>query len=1132
MKNSFRRSFATFLLTVSVSIFASSCNTPVPKRGSANYDEAVTRFFVGLAAVQVGNDPRAATELEAATKLASGEPAVWNNLGVLQLRQKDFEKAEVSLEKARELSPDNATVYFNLAILSDQTNESESLQRYLTKTTELSPNDLRSYYLLAEEFEKQKADKKALQAFEKILKRAPKNLAARLEAARLQAKLGEKENFNKTVGIIEEFSEAWPENAAEQFRKAKEAVPARAATEMSFLRNVLLKTPEYQRAQAKIKPSDTIIGDLIFRPVILESPDFRPAAPDKEISFEADAIESARSAKVIYLNSKDTPVVAVSGKEKTQIGDVELDFSAARPNQIAVFDFDYDFQNDIALAGESGFTLLKQNDGAFEDVTKDSGISLSGEMTGVWAFDFDNEGDLDLLVSSTDGNAVLRNNGNGTFETLKTFDALGEIVDFEYADLDEDGDGDALFLVESGSLVFFKNERGGLFEKQDGTGFSKLEASAMTVADTNGDGRLDLNIYESNGALSRFDFESGAKTGTKAIKKLGESVLRNCGNSCLLRSADFDNNGANDLVVSTGKESELFLGIQGGKFEKAANTIGAYVNDFADLNGDGKLDFLGIDKEGRATRLINRSTNTNGWQIVRPVAAKTEGDRRVNTFGIGGELETRSGLAVQKQLIRRPRVHFGLGNAKQSDVIRVIWQNGSVQAEFDIEANQVVAAEQRLKGSCPHLFTWNGEKFVHVKDSPPWSPALGLKISAQETFGIIQTEEWFRIPGEALRPKDGRYELRITGEYWETFYIDHYMLMAVDHPEGTEVFTNEKFSIPPPPLKVFTTTATKSFKSAKDHNDRDVLETISSLDEEYLDGIKRGKYQGVAEDHYVELELPDEAPRDKKLWVVADGWVHPTDASINVQRGQDVSGPPKSLSIEILDDNGNWITARENLGFPAGKMKTLLFDLDGLFGKNTEIRKLRIRTELEVFWDKLAWAVNEAGDENKTIEMELESASLRYRGFSVIEKADDSSPEVPDYSRILTTNQRWRDMVGYFTRYGDIKPLLLKTDDRYVISNAGDELVLSFKALPPPAEGFVRDFILVGDGWIKDGDLNSDFSKTVLPLPTQASNDYSRRPTTLEEDPVYQKNRKDWLKFHTRYVSPDGFRNALRVTDK
>ena len=64
------------------------------------------------------------------------------------------------------------------------------------------------------------------------------------------------------------------------------------------------------------------------------------------------------------------------------------------------------------------------------------------------------------------------------------------------------------------------------------------------------------------------------------------------------------------------------------------------------------------------------------------------------------------------------------------------------------------------------------------------------------------------------------------------------------------------------------------------------------------------------------------------------------------------------------------------------------------------------------------------------------------------------------------------------------RDLLTRVDDRYVIMNAGDELRLRFPQAPPPPEGFVRDFIVVADGWEKDGDYNTSFSRTVLPLPT------------------------------------------------
>ena len=48
----------------------------------------------------------------------------------------------------------------------------------------------------------------------------------------------------------------------------------------------------------------------------------------------------------------------------------------------------------------------------------------------------------------------------------------------------------------------------------------------------------------------------------------------------------------------------------------------------------------------------------------------------------------------------------------------------------------------------------------------------------------MTTEDWVKIPGEALAPKDGFYDVRITAELWETHFFDHVSLMAVDHPEG------------------------------------------------------------------------------------------------------------------------------------------------------------------------------------------------------------------------------------------------------------------------------------------------------------------------------------------------------------
>jgi hypothetical protein len=70
---------------------------------------------------------------------------------------------------------------------------------------------------------------------------------------------------------------------------------------------------------------------------------------------------------------------------------------------------------------------------------------------------------------------------------------------------------------------------------------------------------------------------------------------------------------------------------------------------------------------------------------------------------------------------------------------------------------------------------------------------------------------------------------------------------------------------------------------------------------------------------------------------------------------------------------------------------------------------------------------------------------------------------------------------------------------------------------------------LIGDGWVKDGDYNTLFSTTVLPLPAHDRSDYTAPPGSLEDDPVYRRYPQDWQLYHTRYVTPQGFQEALRT---
>jgi hypothetical protein len=486
----------------------------------------------------------------------------------------------------------------------------------------------------------------------------------------------------------------------------------------------------------------------------------------------------------------------------------------------------------------------------------------------------------------------------------------------------------------------------------------------------------------------------------------------------------------------------------------------------------------------------------------------------------------RSGLHLQRHLITGPVIHVGLGEAARSEVVRIMWPNGTLQSEFNLAADTAIAANQRLKGSCPWLFAWDGRDMAFVTDVL-WRSPLGLRINAQTTADVLMTEDWVKLRGDQLQPRDGSYDLRITAELWETHFFDLVSLLVVDHPAGTEMFVDERFAVPPPRLAPIATGPLQDLHAARDDQGRDVLDAVRARDDRHLDFAGRGAYQGVTRDHFVELELPESAPRTGPVWLVAQGWVHPTDTSVNVALGQGRHAPPSGLSLQVADAAGRFRPARTGLGFPAGKDKTILIDLGGLFPAHGP-RRLRLGTNLEIFWDRIAWAAGRPDVKLEPRTMTMTKADLQYRGFSTTEQKDPSTPERPRYV-IGGVVPRWRDLEGFHTRFGDVRELLQKVDDRYVIMNAGDELRLAFGEAPGPAPGFVRDYILVGDGWVKDGDYNTVASRTVLPLPTHRSPQYVEGTGRLEDDPVYRQHRADFERYHTRYVSPAGVRDALRA---
>jgi len=1131
-----------------VAIGACRPSTNLPTKSSPQYNELVRTFYIGLAALEVGHDVQADAKLAQFTQLAAAEPAGWANWGLLALRQRNYDTAAERLNKARDLAPDNSQIFYLIGLLESSRGNTPQAITALRKSVELDPNNLIAVYKLAEEVERQGDDKSAEEfqsLIQNILAAQPDNLAALVELSRIAAKRGDAETFKSSVAKIVARSSSWPDEVKEQVNAvdalAKSGDLRAGATRTSFLRNVLMRVPEYRRNLAVIKPPP---GEeaIPFRQFLkMEAPTFTTAAADTGLVFKSEQIASVASGQQqwvggISLSGSGAPTIAVASAREVRLASgATFPFPAGTSNTppgvnaVLPIDFSYDFKTDVVLAGDGGVRLMRQESPtAFTDVTAETKLPravINGKYLGAWGADIEADGDLDIILGSATGTPiVLRNNGDTTFLEIQPFTGVSGLTGFAWADIDADGDPDAALIDGEGKLHVFSNERQGQFaERYVTTG----NTHAINVMDANADGVLDLVVAQTNGTIisiadkDRVDWTYAELAKTDADNKISS-----------LRVADLDNNGGLDLILS-GATTKVWLSDGNGEFTAINDPVSSdRVNDIFDVNNDGRLDLVALSADGTPHQAINQSTKNYHWQIVRPRASNAVGDQRINPFGVGGEMEIRAGMMVQKQPISGPLMHFGLGEQPSADVIRVVWPNGTVRAEFEIKADQEVVTEQRLKASCPWLFAWNGKQMEFVKDAVPWGSAIGLRINTLGSAKIAATGEWYNIRRDQLVPHDGYYDIRVTAELWEVYYYDFIGLMPVDHPEGTEIFVDERFVVPPAKLG-FTTVATpKPIKQAIDDNGTDVTDLVSARDGKALDTFGRGQYQGLTRDHYVEVDLGDDVPGSGPLYLLAHGSIHDTESSVNVAITQGTRWRAKSMSVEIPDGNGGWKAVQENLGFPAGRKKTIVFNLTDLF-KAGMPHRVRIRTNLEIYWDHLEWAVGRPDAAVKTVPLTPSSVDLHYRGYSVVNKPESgAAPEVPDYYKLFSTKQAWRDLEGYYTRFGEVGELLQAIDDRYVIVASGDEMLLRFPELPPPPAGWVRDFILMGDGWIKDGDYNSTFSRTVQPLPHHAQQEYETPPGKLEDEVVYKRFPEDWQKYHTRYVAPDVFKNVLRYRSR
>ena len=1166
-----------------------SCTDSVKDSKQKSIDLMSTQTL-GLAYLEEFKLDEAEKEFKKFIKLAPNEKLGYANLGLAYLRMGKYPEAEDQLLKAIKIDSKDADVRLLLATVYQMNDQRDKAISELKEALKFAPDhikilyDLTELYATASDLSSQKLRK---DYFVQLAQKAPGNIVPLLNLTEIEIQNGDLDKAIERLEIIQKQFPDFPKEVIEYYDNTlsllKKGDKEKAIVQFTFFNNYMKVTSPYQAGIMELKgPGGSLIGfplitydqqtssqntdnksllDVIRFTNVTASAglNFVPSFKEGEnaafkYATHVEAADYDSDGDIdLYVGSYDpssqTYKHYLFNNDMGRFKDVSKEaglIHSGKESSATFADFDNDGFPDLFIVKDGGDVLYRNvGNGIFEDVTSKAKIGNKPGGTKALFLDLDHDGDLDLFETNSGSNRVLRNNGDGTFKDQTDHMGFSDnnvnSRDAAFGDFDDDGDIDLVVVNQNAGPMLYSNQRQGIFKNiADKSGLkSTAGANSVTVGDYNNDGFLDMFITSYSGGdcgLYRnlgngsFELDGKSKEMFAALQHIKAYDVK---------FFDFDNDGFQDLIIVGESEVKgkraLFLFHNDGKgyFSDVSQLLpdepksGRQIALF-DYNDDGDIDVVIAGLNGGVFLLRNDGGNINHYVNMKLVGLKA-GSAKNNHFGIGAKIEMRSGDLYQSMVVTDPNVHFGLGNRTKADVIRITWTNGVPQNIFLPGADQALIEAQTLKGSCPFLYTWDGDKYVFAKDII-WRSALGMPLGimggATKYAFPDASDDYIKIPAENIKSKDGEFLFQVTSELWETIYIDQLQLVAVDHPDSVSIFVPEQFSPPPfPGLKIFQVHEKSLPISAKDETGKNVLSVISEKDDKYISGFRSGKYQGITRMHDLILD-PGEIGKSKNLFIFLNGWIFPTDASINVAISQSDQLKVVPPMLQVINKKGEWETVIENLGFPMGKDKNVIADLSGKFLSSDH--RVRIQTNMEIYWDQIFFSDCNTNTPVISTVLNPTFADIHYRGFSQsYKKGGRFGPHWFDYSKV-DKNKKWRDLSGNYTRYGNVLSLLEGSDNKYIISNAGDETSVKFsaKALPKLKDGWKRDFLIHSVGWVKDGDINTALGSTVLPLPFHGMKSYP--PSEKDAYPNDPELKRYNQEYNTRVVTQDDYRNAIK----
>jgi tetratricopeptide (TPR) repeat protein len=1077
------------------------------------------------------------------------------NQGIALLNLARIDPAKALLEAAGKNAPNDPHAWFSLGLLYKNSDNPQGSVDAFRRVTEIDPNDADSWYFLGAASAQLKQYPQAIDAFQHALKLNPLHASGEFGIARAYQQSGDAAQAREHLVRFQHITQnklgspiglAYGDQG--KYSLVEEAVGAAEKT----LPPIPVRFVPVVNSGLEDKP---FAGGVDWASFLGSGACFLDYDGDGRPDLFLAAV-GAEGHIALYRNlgnGRFEDVTRKAGLDPTFHG-----------RGCAAGDYDNDGWVDLAIGVGDGLILLhNEKNGTFKEANESAHVR-KGDLKnvdfslGLSFVDYDHDGDLDLYVTcykgqqqydphkeidrtpyvsnDTGSNIMWRNNGDGTFTDVTDSVGLAGLAPSVAATSTDYNNDRAIDLVLTGwqkAPTIFENPREGKFQLRAPWSSGVPNPTAgVAVLDFDHDGWMDLAF--THWAAPGITLWRNNKGTFEAVELPKTNWIRAWG----VAAFDYDNDGWVDLVAvgetAEGRgEVRLFRNLGPDGFKDVTSDVGLdkiQLKDpraiiTGDYDGDGATDLLITQNRGPAVLLRNEGGNKNNWLRL---SFKGLAD---NKSAIGTKVEVFAGANRQKFEIAGSSGYLGqnsadfvvgLGQAKEADVVRMLWPSGVIQDEIQIAGmkDHSFIEMDRRGSSCPTLFAWDGTHYKLVGDMLG-AGVVGHWIGPGQR-DIPRPTEYIKVAHNSLREKAGKLSFRFMEPLEEAVYLDQVKLLAVDHPGAVDVFPNEYFASSPPypPFKVVYSRGALPPAGARDEHGHDVLPDL--LAHRYFGDFDALPFQGFTKTHSLVLDL-GEAYRGGPLWLMMHGEIEYFSAT-SMYAAYQAGIEPVAPYVEAQDAGGKWVRVVDDMGFPAGGPRTMTADLTDKLPPGTQ--HIRITTNLQIYWDNILINRAEQNGNARLTPVTLARADLRFHGFPL--KVENRPPGnvLYVYEKTSPTGPYTRP-AGAYTRYGDVRQLLTGYDDRLAVFGSGDEVALDFDPakLPPLPQGWVRDYFFVANGYEKDMDFYAAEANTVQPLPFRAMGTYpypKGRPFPLDDAHV-----EYLLDYNTRHLSgnePKGYR--------